>query len=68
MDVSGSAWFMPDASTKCFPENEAVYVLWDPVPEPTFPVCKSIEVFKENKWNKVCEGARKKEDEVDCGI
>ena len=43
-------------------------MLWDPVPEANCPACKSIEVFKENKWNKVCEGAYKKEDVVDYGI
>ena len=41
-------------------------MLWDPVPEANCPVCKSIEVFKENKWNKVCEGSCKKYDVVDC--
>ena len=45
-----------------------VYVLWDPVPEANCPACKSIEVFKENKWNKVCKGAWKKEDLVEWGI
>ena len=68
LDVIDGLWLMPGARTKCYSENEAVYVFWDPTPEANCPACKSIEVFKENKWNKVCKGAWKKEDVVDYGI
>ena len=59
---------MSGVRMKCYPQIEAAYVLWDPVPEANYPACKSIEVFQENKWNKVCEGEWKKEDVVDCRI
>ena len=49
LDVSDGPWLMPGARTKCYPENEAACVLWDPVPEANYPACKSSEVFKENK-------------------
>ena len=47
--------------------NEAAYVLWDEVQEVDCSICKSIEPFKEQKFNKTCKGAWKKEDEMDYG-
>ena len=35
--------------------NEAAYVLWDEVQEADCSMCKSIEPFKEHKFNKTCE-------------
>ena len=58
---------MPGARTRCYAENEATYVLWDEVQESDCSMCKSIEPLKENKFNKTCEGAWKKEDEIDYG-
>ena len=49
LDVSDGPWLMPGARTKYYVENEAAYVLWDPVSEENYPACKSIEVFSENK-------------------
>ena len=53
LDFSDGAWLMPGARTKCYLENKAACMLWDPVPEANCPACKSIELFKENNWNKV---------------
>ena len=36
---------MPGARMKCYPENKATCVLWDPVPDADCPACKPIEVF-----------------------
>ena len=67
LDVSDGTWLMPGARTRCYAENEAAYVLWDVVQEADCSMCKSIEPFKENSFNKTCEGAWKKEDEIDYG-
>ena len=66
-DVSDRTWLMPGARTRCYAENEAAYVLWDEVQEADCSMCKSLEAFKEHKFIKMCEGACKKEDEIDYG-
>ena len=43
---------MPGARTRCYAENEADYVLWGEVQEADCSICKSIEPFKEHKFNK----------------
>ena len=58
---------MPGVRTRCYTENDAAYVLWDEVQEADCSKCKSIEPFKEHKFNKTCKGAWKKEDELDYG-
>ena len=67
LDVSDGTWLMTGARTSCYAENEAAYVLWDEVQEADCSMCKSIEPFKEHNFNKTCEGAWKKEDEIDYG-
>ena len=64
---SDGTWLIPGARTRCYVENEAAYVLWDEVQEADCSMCKSIEPFKEHKFNKTCEGAWKKEYEIDYG-
>ena len=66
-DVSDRTWLMQVARTRCYAENEAAYVLWDEVQEADCSMCKSIEPFKEHKFNKTCEEDLKKEDEIDYG-
>ena len=51
---------MLGARTRCYAKNEASYVLWDEVPEADCSMFKSIEPFKEHKFNKTCEGLWKK--------
>ena len=58
---------MPGTRKTCYAENEAAYVLWDEVHEADCSMCKSIEPFKEHKFNKTCEGSWKIEDEIDYG-
>ena len=60
LDASDGTWLMLGARTRCYAENEAAYVLWDEVQEADCSMCKSIEPFKENKFNKTCEGAWEK--------
>ena len=67
LDVSDGTWLMTGARTWYYAENEAAYVLWDEVQEEDCSMCKSIEPFREHKFNKTCEGAWKKEDEIDYG-
>ena len=67
LDVSDGTWLMPVARTRCYAENEAAYVLWDEVQEADCFMCRSIEPFKEHVFNKTCEGAWKKEYEIDYG-
>ena len=62
LDISDGTWLMPGASTRCYPENEAAYVLWDEVQEADCYMCKSIEPFKEHRFNNMCEGSWNKED------
>ena len=51
---------MSGVRKRCYAENEAAYVLVDKVQEADCSVCKSIEPFKEHKFNKTCEGVWKK--------
>ena len=62
LGVSDGTWLMPGARTRCYTENGAAYVLWYEVQEADCSICKSIEPFKEHKFNKTCEGAWKKEN------
>ena len=41
--------------------NEAAYIYWDPVPECNIPAVRSIQELPENKWNRDCEGAWRKD-------
>ena len=66
-DVRDRTWLMPGARTRCCAKNEADYDLWDEVQEEDCSMCKSIETFKENIFNKTCEGAWKKGDDIDYG-
>ena len=65
LDVSDGTWLMPGVRTRCYAENETAYVLCDEVQEASCSMCKSIEPFKEHKFNKRCEGDWKTEDEID---
>ena len=67
MDVSDGNWLMPSARTRCYAENDADYVLWDEVQEADHSICKSIEPFKEHKFNKTCNAVWKKDYELDYG-
>ena len=64
LDVSDGTWLMPGARTRCYAENNAAYVLQDEVHEAYCSMCKSIDPFKEHRFNKMCEGMWKKEDEI----
>ena len=55
LDVSDGTWLIPGARTRRYAKNEAAYVLWDEVQEADCSMCKSIEPFKEHKFNKTCE-------------
>ena len=61
----GLCWVQGRGVVLC--ENEAAYVLWNEVQEADYSMCKSIGPFKEHKFNKTCEVAWKKEDEIDYG-
>ena len=63
--VSDGNWLVPGARTRCYTENEAAYVLWDEVQEADCSIFKSLETFKEHKFNKTREGAWNKQDEID---
>ena len=65
LDVSDGTWLMPGVRTRCYAENETAYVLCDEVQEADCSMCKSIEPFKEHKFNKTCEGEWKKEGEIE---
>ena len=67
LDVSDVTWLIPGVRMRCYAENKAAYVLWGEVQEADCSMCKSIERFKEHKFNKTCEGECKKEDEIDYG-
>ena len=67
LNVSDGTWIMTGAWKRCYAENEAAYVLWHEVQEADCSMCKSIDTLKEHKFNKTCEGAWKKEDEIDYG-
>ena len=60
LDVSDGTWIIRGERTRCYAENEAAYVLWDEVQEADCSMCKSIETFKEHKFNKTRKGAWKK--------
>ena len=55
--ISDGTWLLPNARTRCYPENGAAEIEWDPIPFINMPACKGIQVLSESKWNKDCEGA-----------
>jgi len=55
--VSDGTDRVPNGRTRCYKENEAAKIEWDPVEELDAPACTTWEVLKETKWNKNCEGA-----------
>ena len=57
MDVSDGTWLILGARTRCYAENEAAYVLWGEVQEANWFMYKSIEPFKEHKFNNMYKGA-----------
>ena len=61
--ISDGTWLYPNARTRCYKENEAADILWDPIleVEPTIPACRGIVELPERKWNKDCEGAWRKD-------
>jgi len=59
--ISDGTWLYPNARTRCYKENDAAFIYWDPVEECDFPASRSIQELKENKWNKDCVGAWRKD-------
>ena len=59
--ISDGTWLFPNARTRCYKEYEAAEFFWDAVEECSMPACRGIQELTENKWNKNCEGAWRKD-------
>ena len=40
MKISDGTWLLPNARTRCYPENGAAEIEWDPIPFINMPACK----------------------------
>ena len=54
-------WVKVGNYQQCYKPNEAALVYWDAVPEANYPASRSIEPFDEMKWDKSCNGSRRRE-------
>ena len=67
--ISDGTWLRSGARTKCYKENEAAYIHWDPIPELNMAACKGNQELLERKWNKDFEGAWRQDlGEEDYGL
>ena len=60
----GEKYYIRGKRTQCYKKNETINVFWDAVDEAYCSQCKSIEEFCPKKFNKYCEGGRRKEVQV----
>ena len=60
-EISDGTWLIPNARTRCYKENEAAIIDWDEVKEVNIAASRGLVELPENKWNKDCEGAWRKD-------